>query len=185
MKSSKLRDGRVFIIILIMALVLGAIANAIIDTIYRWVFPEKYHSIVTKYAKQYSDPEELVFAIIKVESNFDPSVVSSAGAMGLMQMLPSTYEWLTTKLGDNYSKDDLYDPETNIRYGTYYLQYLYSRFGTWEKAIIAYNWGEGNFSEFLNNEGYTEGDYDSIPVTETKNYVKKVMHHWKKYKELY
>ena len=185
MKSSKLRDGRVFIIILIMALVLGAIANAIIDTIYRWVFPEKYHSIVTKYAKQYSVPEELVFAIIKVESNFDPSVVSSAGAMGLMQMLPSTYEWLTTKLGDNYSKDDLYDPETNIRYGTYYLQYLYSRFGTWEKAIIAYNWGEGNFSEFLNNEGYTEGDYDSIPVTETKNYVKKVMHHWKKYKELY
>ena len=185
MKSSKLRDGRVFIIILIMALVLGAIANAIIDTIYRWVFPEKYHSIVTKYAKQYSVPEELVFAIIKVESNFIPTVVSSAGAMGLMQMLPSTYEWLTTKLGDNYSKDDLYVPETNIRYATYYLQYLYSRFGTWEKAIIAYNWGEGNFSAFLNNEGYTEGDYDSIPVTETKNYVKKVMHHWKKYKELY
>ena len=185
MKSSRLRDGRVFILILILALVLGVVANAVIDTIYRWVFPEKYHSIVNKYAEQHSVPEQLVFAIIKVESNFDPSVVSSAGAMGLMQMLPSTYEWLTTKLGDNYSKDDLYDPETNIRYGTYYLQYLYSRFGTWEKAIIAYNWGEGNFSEFLNNEGYTEGDYDSIPVTETKNYVKKVMHHWEKYKELY
>ena len=185
MKSSKLRDGRVFIVILILALVLGVVANAVIDTVYRWVFPEKYHSIVNKYAEQHSVPEQLVFAIIKVESNFDPSVVSSAGAMGLMQMLPSTYEWLTSKLGDNYSKDDLYDPETNIRYGTYYLQYLYSRFGTWEKAIIAYNWGEGNFSEFLNNEGYTEGDYDSIPVTETKNYVKKVMHHWEKYKELY
>ena len=185
MKSSKLRDGRVFIVILILALVLGVVANAVIDTIYRWVFSEKYHSIVNKYAEQHSVPEQLVFAIIKVESNFDPSVVSSAGAMGLMQMLPSTYEWLTTKLGDNYSKDDLYDPETNIRYGTYYLQYLYSRFGTWEKAIIAYNWGEGNFSEFLNNEGYTEGDYDSIPATETKNYVKKVMHHWEKYKELY
>ncbi len=185
MKSSRLRDGRVFILILILALVLGVVANAVIDTIYRWVFPEKYHSIVNKYAEQHSVPEQLVFAIIKVESNFDPSVVSSAGAMGLMQMLPSTYEWLTTKLGDSYSKDDLYDPETNIRYGTYYLQYLYSRFGTWEKAIIAYNWGEGNFSEFLDNEGYTEGDYDSIPVTETKNYVKKVMHHWKKYKELY
>ena len=185
MKSSRLRDGRVFILILILALVLGVVANAVIDTIYRWVFPEKYHSIVNKYAEQHSVPEQLVFAIIKVESNFDPSVVSSAGAMGLMQMLPSTYEWLTTKLGDNYSKDDLYDPETNIRYGTYYLQYLYSRFGTWEKAIIAYNWGEGNFSEFLDNDGYTEGDYDSIPVTETKNYVKKVMHHWEKYKELY
>ncbi len=185
MKSSKLRDSRVFIIILIMSLVLGVVANAIIDTIYRWVYPEKYHSIVISYAKKHSVPEHLVFAIIKVESNFDPDVVSSADARGLMQMLPSTYEWLTEKLGETYREQDLFDPETNIKYGTYYLQYLYSRFGSWEKAIIAYNWGEGNFSEFLANEGYNEGDYDSIPVKETRNYVKKVMHHWEKYKELY
>lgn len=185
MKATKTRDIRVFIIILVVALILGVVANAVIDAIYRLVYPEDYHSFVRKYAEKYSVPEELVFAVIKVESNFDPNVVSSAGAMGLMQMLPSTYEWLTTKLADEYSQDDLFDPETNIKYGTYYLQYLYSRFGSWEKAIIAYNWGEGNFGEFLNSEGYTEGNYDSIPVTETRNYVKKVMHHWKKYNELY
>lgn len=185
MKSKKMRDIRVFIIILIMSLVLGVVGNALIDVIYRWVYPEEYHSIVVKYSKEYAVPEELIFAVIKVESNFDKDVVSSADARGLMQMLPSTYKWLTSKLGDAYYEEDLFDPETNIKYGTYYLQYLYSRFGTWEKAIIAYNWGEGNFEEFLNENGYTEGDYDSIPVKETRNYVKKVMHHWEKYKELY
>lgn len=184
MNKSK-HDIRIFVIILILALVLGIVANFVIDAIYRLIYPEDYQIIVEKYAKKYSVPKELVFAVIKVESNFDPNVVSSAGAMGLMQMLPSTYEWLTSKLGDEYSQDALYDPETNIKYGTYYLQYLYSRFGSWEKAIIAYNWGEGNFSDFLASEGYTEGDYNSIPAEETRNYVKKVMHHWKKYKELY
>ena len=133
----------------------------------------------------YSVPEELVFAIIKVESNFDPNVVSSKGAIGLMQMLPSTYKWLSTKLKEEYDEAKLYDPETSIKYGTYYLQYLYSRFGSWEKAIIAYNWGEGNFEEFIEDNGYTEGDYNSIPVTETRNYIKKVMRYWEKYNELY
>ena len=184
MKKSS-RDIRTFIVILVLALLFGIIGNFVIDTIYRWVYPEEYHRLVEKYADKYSVPSELVFAIIKVESNFDSDVVSSAGAVGLMQIMPSTYEWLASKLGDEYSQDDLYNPETNIKYGTYYLQYLYSRFGSWEKAIIAYNWGEGNFSDFLASEGYTEGDYNSIPAEETRNYVKKVMHHWKKYKELY
>ena len=184
MKKSK-RDIRVFVLILIMALLIGILANLIIDAIYRLVYPENYQQIVEKYAKKYSVPKELIFAVIKVESNFNPNDVSSAGAMGLMQIIPSTYEWLTTKLGEEYCEENLYDPEINIKYGTYYLQYLYSRFGSWEKAIIAYNWGETNFSEFLATNGYSEGDYDSIPVKETKNYVKKVMHHWKKYKELY
>ena len=184
MKKSK-RDIRVFVLILIMALLIGILANLIIDAIYRLVYPESYQQIVEKYAKKYSVPKELIFAVIKVESNFNPNDVSSAGAMGLMQIIPSTYEWLTTKLGEEYCEENLYDPEINIKYGAYYLQYLYSRFGSWERAIIAYNWGETNFNEFLTTNGYTEGDYDSIPVTETKNYVKKVMHHWKKYKELY
>ena len=185
MKKISARDRGVFIIILVLALVMGVVANAVIDAVYRWVYPEKYHNLVIEYADEYSVPNELVFAVIKVESNFEPDVVSSAGAMGLMQMLPSTYKWLTTKLGDPYIETKLFDPETNIKYGTYYLQYLYSRFGTWEKAVIAYNWGEGNFSEFLDEHGYESGDYDSIPVKETRNYVKKVMHHWEKYKELY
>ncbi len=185
MRSLKAREIRVFIIILVMSLVFAVIANAAIESLYKWLYPAKHHDIVAKYSAEYSVPKELVFAVIKVESDFDERAVSSAGAIGLMQMLPSTYEWLTAILGEEYSETNLYVPETSIKYGTYYLSYLYSRFGSWEKALIAYNWGEGNFSKFLENEEYTEGDYDSIPVGQTKHYVKKVIHHWKKYEEIY
>ena len=181
----KIKRSAAIIAIICIALIAGILINFVWTLFEKLSYPRQYSEYVEKYSLEYNIPEALIYATIKVESNFDPNVVSSAGAMGLMQMLPSTYEWLTSKLGDEYSQDALYDPETNIKYGTYYLQYLYSRFGSWEKAIIAYNWGEGNFSDFLASEGYTEGDYNSIPAEETRNYVKKVMHHWKKYKELY
>ena len=176
----------VIAIILVAAILLGVAVDLVWDKIDRNTHPDDHLQYVRKYAYEYNISEVVIFAVIKVESDFDTNAESVAGARGLMQMLPSTYYWLATKIGDsNPDEKLLFDPETNIRYGTYYLQYLYSRFGTWEKAIIAYNWGEGNFSEFLDEEGYASGDYDSIPVKETRNYIKKVMHHWKKYEELY
>ena len=160
--------------------------DGLCDLIDRKTHPLKYMDYVEKYSREYSVPQSVILAVMKCESDFESNAVSKAGAVGLMQMMPDTFVWLSRdKLGENHEAGMLYDPETNIKYGTYYLQYLHSRFGSWEKAIIAYNWGEGNFSEFLSEEGYSEGDYDSIPVGETRNYVKKVMHHWKKYKELY
>lgn len=183
-KLSK-RDIRIFVIILISSMLLGVISNIAIEHIYKLIYPEKYYDVVSKYSAEYSVPKELVFAVIKVESDFDPYALSSAGAMGLMQMLPSTYEWLTFVLKEKFSEEALYNPEINIKYGTYYLGYLHTRFGSWEKAIIAYNWGEGNFSKFLETNGYTEGDYDSIPVGQTRHYVNKVIHHWQKYEEIY
>ncbi len=179
------RDIRVFVIILISAMLLGVISNAAIERIYKSIYPEKHYEAVTKYSQEYSVPKELIFAVIKVESDFDPNAVSSAGAVGLMQMLPSTYKWLTTLLKEEYSEQDLYNPEISIKYGAYYLRYLYSRFGSWEKAVIAYNWGERNLSEFLEGNEYIEGDYSLIPVGETRHYVKKVIHHWQKYEEIY
>ena len=102
-----------------------------------------------------------------------------------MQMIPSTYEFLSKKLGETPVTSLLYDPQTNIKYGAYYLQYLYARFGSWELALAAYNWGEGNLSSYISENGYTEGDYKKIPVKETRNYVKKVLYLWEKYEQLY
>ena len=85
----------------------------------------------------------------------------------------------------------LYDPETNIKYGTYYLSRLYNRFGDWDTALAAYNGGEGNVSEWLKDKKYSDDGIklktDKIPdeFSETKNYVKKVNKALKKYKELY
>lgn len=174
------------LIILLISLLLGVLFELVYkgaET--KLIYPQKYSAIVEKYSKEFSVPKELIYATIKIESNFQSDAVSSQGAIGLMQMIPDTYEWLAQKRGEKYDCALLYDPDTNIRYGTYYLQYLYSRFGSWEKATIAYNWGEGNFSKFLEESGYTEGDYSSIPVEETRRYVEKVNKAKEKYKNLY
>ena len=177
----------VFIVFLVLVLMtVGLLSDHIFKYVEQIIYPEDYYDLVVKYSEKYSIPTALTFAVIKTESNFDKDVISSAGAMGLMQIMPSTYEWLAqAKFKESADVSLLYNPEVNIRYGTYYLQYLYAKFGTWEKALIAYNWGEGNFMRFMEENGYTEGDYNSIPVAETRNYVKKVLHHWKKYEDLY
>lgn len=184
-RTVKIFKAPVVLLILIVSILFGFIADIIMTGIDKLIYPEDYHEIVSKYAKENSIPEELVFAIIKVESNFESDAKSHAGAVGLMQMLPSTYEFLADRRGEISHPAMLYDPEVNIKYGTYYLQYLYLKFGTWEKTLIAYNWGEGNLMNFIEENGYEDGDYSSIPVRETREYVKKVLHHWEKYIELY
>lgn len=184
-RTAKIFRTPVVLLILICSILFGFIADIILTGIDRLIYPEDYHELVSKYAAENSVPEELVFAIIKVESNFQSDAKSHAGAIGLMQMIPSTFEWLASRRGEIAHPAMLYDPEVNIKYGTYYLQYLYLKFGTWERVLIAYNWGEGKFMSFIEEHGYTDGDYNSIPVSETRAYVQKVLHHWQKYNELY
>ena len=181
----KIYDSKSVLSILIVAIALGLLLNALFSGIERLIYPEDYYDTVMKYSEEYNGPHHLIFAVIKVESDFDRRAKSSAGAMGLMQLMPSTYEWLAEINGEIAFTSALYEPEVNIKYGTYYLQYLYSKFGTWEKALIAYNWGEGRLQNYIEENGYEDGDYAEIPVKETRNYVKKVLHHWEKYKELY
>ncbi len=182
---AKIIKTRAVLIILLFSIIAGFLFDLVLTGIDKLLCPLTYGMLVEKYSKEYSVPSELIFAVIKAESDFDSDAVSSRGAVGLMQMMPATYEWLSGKLGDPPYSQMLYDPETNIKYGTYYLQYLYSKFGSWERALIAYNWGEGNLAEFLEDEEYTDGEYEKIPVKETRNYVQKVLRYMKKYQELY
>ena len=186
MKLSKIFNVKAVLLILVAAIVLGLVASSLISLAERIFFPQKYKELVFKYADKYAVPRELVFAVIKTESGFDPNALSNQEAMGLMQLLQSTAEDMAKNyLNENPDTINLYDPETNIKYGTYYLQYLFSLFGSWEKAIIAYNWGLGRLRNFIDNHGYTEGDYDSIIEKEPRNYIKKVTYYWEKYKEIY
>lgn len=186
MKFTKVFNTRVVVILLILALLLGMLASVLVSCAEMLIYPREYRDLVNKYAEKYAVPKELIYAVIKAESNFKCDAESHAGALGLMQMLPSTCEWLAkSHFYEDPSSLSLYDPETNIKYGTYYLQYLFSRFGSWEKAIIAYNWGEGNLTSFLESNNYIEGKYRSIPVKETRNYVSKVTRYWEKYNKLY
>ena len=152
--------------------------------------PQRYSDYVRQYAYEYNVPESLIYAVIKVESNFDANAYSSAGAMGLMQMMPSTFKEMTSDkyLGENLDVDELFDPEVSIRYGTYYLKYLHEWFdGNWDNAIAAYNGGMGNVKEWLSSSEYSdgEGNLTYIPFKETRNYVEKVKKARKTYQELY
>ena len=180
------------IIILVVALVAGIVTDLAWTALDKAIYPDKYADLVSKYAAEYNVPEDVVFATIKVESSFDTHAVSSAGAMGLMQMLPSTFEWLTgdEHLAEHLSAELLFEPEVSIRYGVYYLKYLYSKFDhKWDVACAAYNGGEGNVAYWLADEKYSdgEGNLTAYPKEfgETKNYVKKIKKAREMYRELY
>lgn len=156
----------------------------------RALYPREYSELVEKYAKQYDVPENLVYAVIRTESSFNPKAVSRAGAVGLMQMMPSTFRWLTDDiLAEGLEDDALYDPEVNIRYGTYYLRRMYDRYGDWETALASYNAGSGNVDSWLLDPVLTDwrGNLitERIPFEETKNYVKKVVKAYDAYNRLY
>lgn len=146
---------------------------------------------VEKWAKEYGVPEYIVYSVIKAESDFDPDTVSSADAVGLMQIRAAessnTFEYIAGMVGDKYDPSLHFDPNTNIKYGTYYLSYLYSKFDNWSTVFAAYNGGEGNVSKWLKDptcslDGKT---LYRIPFTETKVYVKKVNDYCKAYRRLY
>ncbi len=175
----------VFAIIAISVL-LGLLIGFAVHHISKLFYPDDYSNFIEEYSEKYSVPADLIYATIKAESNFDKKAKSEAGALGLMQMLPSTYKWLAEeKLDEKYKENGLYDPETSIKYGTYYLSYLHARFGSWELASIAYNWGEGNLSKWLKENDYKDGDYEKIPVGETRKYIEKINEYREKYSELY
>lgn len=186
--------GLVVLVVLIIAIIFGFLFDIVCTVVEKQIYqkPDEYASFVEKYSAEYGVPEDLVYAVIKTESGFDSSAVSNKGAVGLMQMMPSTFEWLTNDLlRDYHGAGMLYDPETNIKYGTYYLSRLYGRFGDWNTALAAYNGGEGNVSDWLADTRYSSDGkkliIDNIPreFRETENYVKKVNKAFEKYKTLY
>ena len=176
--------------IIVVSILLGFAIDLLWSAVEKKSHPHEYIDYVRKYAYEYNIPESVIFAVIKVESDFDPEAESVVGARGLMQMMPSTFEWLTSEehLGENLHKNKLFTPEVSIRYGTYYLNYLYEKFDrNWDTALAAYNAGEGNVAKWLSDPEYSdgEGSLTHIPFKETRNYVSKVNNEIDTYKKLY
>ena len=113
----------------------------------------------------------LVFALAEVESHFNPQAVSPVGAVGIMQIMPATGDWIAGLLGmNNYKEKDLLDPVVNLRFGAYYLAYLKSLFSEEWQVVVAYNAGETVVRSWI-AEGVTP---ESIPYPETSAYLIKV-----------
>ena len=118
------------------------------------ITPSPVADLVAVAADQYPNLSYwLLMGLIEVESGGDPKVVSRAGAIGLMQIMPATGQEISQQLGEEWAGlEVLYDVETNIRYGAYYLNQLFERFeGNQQAAIAAYNWGPNHISRRIRN----------------------------------
>lgn len=152
------------------------------------VFQIKYESSIDKYCKEFNVDKYLVYAVIKQESNFDNEAVSSASARGLMQITEDTFNWLKPQLGESSTTfEDLFDPDTNIRYGVFFLSILNENFNNQNTSVAAYNAGLNITKQWLQDSNYSSDGVTlhTIPYGETENYVAVVDYNYKKYLEIY
>ncbi len=186
MKKALARSCAV-IVILALSLAIGFISSDLWDRAEKKNYPIKYSEFVCAASEQFGVPKKIIYAVIRTESAFDATAQSSAGAIGLMQITPATFEEISGKLGDDYEKGMMYDPETNIKYGTYYLSYLYRYFDDWDTVYAAYNAGMGTVSGWLEDSSITDADgkLKNIPYKETEEYVSRVKEAIEKYGDLY
>ena len=134
-----------------------------------YLYPFPYRDTVETYSDRYRVDPYLAIAVIKTESKFQDGVHSHRGAIGLMQLMPDTAEWIAGQLEDpSYSIEAIHEPERNIRYGIWYLSTLQREFdGNDVLALAAYNAGRGNVQSWI------------------REYVRKVLLTEHKYRSLY
>lgn len=175
-----------------MVFILGLVIFGIIfgsKAVLKYIYPIKYENLVEKTSKEYGVEKELVYAIIKCESGFDENAKSHAGAYGLMQITPETFEWVAKYHAKNkdLSGADVHKPETNIKIGTLFISTLIKKYKNEVLALCAYNAGMNALERWLreNSEFKKSADAEHIPYPETKEYVKRVMRAKKMYKKLY
>lgn len=146
----------------------------LVELVYLYFIPKKYDDIIDKYSSEYNVDRSLVKAVIFKESRFKETAVSSKGAIGLMQLMPSTALWLMNKLKIEDYKIESAD--NNIRLGTYYLSYLMNLMDSDEEhTLLAYNAGPENAKRWVNSEGYSKEDMDNyVDFNETRKYVREI-----------
>jgi soluble lytic murein transglycosylase len=133
-------------------------------------YPLRYEQIVRGHARNYRLDPALLAAVIYQESKFRADVRSNRGAIGLMQLEPTTARGIAVHTGGTrFRVGDLYDPEINVRYGSWYLRHLLDKYGDERTALAAYNAGQDNVDEWR-REGR------GIAFSETRHYVSRVEH---------
>ncbi|HWJ02497.1 MAG TPA: lytic transglycosylase domain-containing protein [Verrucomicrobiae bacterium] len=151
-------------------------------------YPMPYKSLIYENADKYGVDPFLITAVIREESKFMPKSLSTAGARGLMQLMPETAKWAAELNGlQSFTPEDLYQPETNIMLGSWYIANLSKQFNNNTVLVLtAYNAGRGRVKDWLEQGEMTpQGRSEEIPITETREYVKRVLNSYAKYKKLY
>ena len=176
----------IVIILLALAVTLGYITDLVWE---RWecsLYPTEFSHDVISCAEQYDLDADMIYALIKVMSNFTSNHVSEDGRIGLMQLSEDTFRWLSDEhLRENLDSGLLYEPSTNIRYGCYYLLYLTTCYESWDAIFAAYLVGTDTVDQWIiESQLGSDGDL-IIPDTKVQKKVVKIQQTVDKYKKLY
>ena len=152
-------------------------------------YPMTYAPEIRAAAAEFSLDPAYVASVVLAESSFDAEAVSSVGAIGLMQIMPATGEWIAGKLEDEpFDVQRLYQPEVNLRYGCWYLRFLLDRYDEdMYTASTAYHQGQGRVDQWLEDPEYSEDGrtLTAISSAVTDTYVNRIMESYAHYQELY
>lgn len=181
--------GKKSAILILFILIISMMILSQMNWFWRLIYPLKYENIIISNAEEFNIDPALVAAMIFVESKYISSAQSHRGAMGLMQIMPETGVWIAEQLAITEFKEvKLLEPAINIMFGCWYIANLKQQFDNELIVVLAaYNAGRGNVKGWLDNnnwdgKGATIGN---LPFEETRNYIKKVLQVYRKYKKIY
>ena len=179
----------------ILLLVVLALAATLLFPVFRrqvdtMEYPCRYNEYVEYYAGKYNIDPLILYSFIRTESNFNPNAQSNVGARGLMQMTEETFLWLRSKIAPDEGLlfANLYDPETSIRFGCYYLHLCMERYnGDVATAAAAYHSGWGTVDALLQMEEHSaDGEtLQGFPYNQMNHYVKKITSCYARYQRIY
>jgi soluble lytic murein transglycosylase len=152
------------------------------------LFPKAFWTDLRRFSAANDLDPYLVASLIRQESEFNPGAVSRANAVGLMQLLPKTGKLVAKEVKlKRYNASQLYTPAVNLQLGTRYFKGMVDKFGSFEYALAAYNAGSDRVEEWLGQGKYRDPQefVESIPFTETREYVQAILRNANLYKQLY
>ena len=185
-----LKNKKLIIVFAVLILIIGFV-YIFRNNILRIIYPKTYKEAVTIYEEKYNIEENLVFALIKAESNFNKEAISNSNAIGLMQLMEETAKDVAKKnnieLDIENTKEELFNIYKNIEIGMCYLSTLMKKYNNEGVALAAYNAGIGTVDAWIET-GVIKADgsdIENIPYKETNNYVRKILRDYKIYEDLY
>ena len=181
------RKSAVIIGIILLALLCGYLYQLIGHGADLKKHPRQYEEYVEKYAAEYGVPEQVIYATILNQSGFRSNYVSDDGRIGLMQLSPDTLRWLTSMTKETLEAGILYDPETNIKYGTYMMSYLYTKYNRWKTVAAMMVTDEATVNAWTDNPAYSDehGNLTDIPDKTVENLVEQIVDDTEMYRMLY
>lgn len=180
---------RLWLLIIALVIVLSVVYVLQSKWFWKIIYPWPYRSEITQVANQLEIDPYMLAALVRVESRFNASAESAAGARGLMQVMPETASWTAKQIGiKDFHESQLDQPGINLLIGSWYLANLFKDFhGNQVTGLAAYNAGRGNVQAWLELGQWkgTMADVDRVPFPETQLYLRAVMRNYEIYKFLY